>query len=170
MTEVRIIGSGNLDEHAVDRLVTKGAPIDVFGVGTAVGTSKDAPVTDSVYKMVEYDSKAVMKLTPLKRNLPGQKQVYRQVSEGIYSRDLICSSKELPPEKTTWTPLLEEVMVNGVRVGPPLSTSKIRDQFADRISRLPMGVRHLTRPVSYPVSVSDNLDKLALVTARSVNN
>ena len=41
--DVRIVASGDLDEYAVERLVRAGAPIDVFGVGTEMTTSRDAP-------------------------------------------------------------------------------------------------------------------------------
>ena len=49
---VRIVASGGLDEYALERLVQGGAPIDMFGVGTRVGVSADAPSCDMVYKMV----------------------------------------------------------------------------------------------------------------------
>ena len=42
----RIYASGGLTEHTVERLVSAGAPIDVFGVGTDMGVSTDAPSLD----------------------------------------------------------------------------------------------------------------------------
>ena len=41
---VRIVASGGLDEYRLQRLIQDGAPIDMFGVGTRVGVSADAPV------------------------------------------------------------------------------------------------------------------------------
>src|SRR5207244_3926099 len=50
--DTRIIASGGLDEHDIARLVEAGAPIDVFGVGTRLNVSSDAPSLDVVYKLV----------------------------------------------------------------------------------------------------------------------
>ena len=76
---VRIVASGGLDEYELERLIRGGAPIDMFGVGTRVGVSADAPYCDMVYKMVCYGSRPVMKLSAGKASLPGGKQVFRQV-------------------------------------------------------------------------------------------
>src|SRR5207249_12299311 len=77
LTHVRIFASGGLDEADVDRLVAAGAPIDAFGVGTRVGVSADAPYLDSVYKLVEYDGRPVLKLSAEKSTEPGRKPVFR---------------------------------------------------------------------------------------------
>ena len=50
--EVRIFASGSLEEHDVARLAR--APIDGFGIGTALTVSADDPKLDSVYKLQEY--------------------------------------------------------------------------------------------------------------------
>ena len=75
--EVEVFASGGLDEYEIDRLVSGGAPIDGFGVGTKAGVSADAPWTDCAYKMVEYEGRPVMKLSSAKVSAPGPKQVYR---------------------------------------------------------------------------------------------
>src|SRR5207237_9947062 len=41
LTEVQIFASGDLDEYRIEELMTAGAPIDAFGVGTQLGTSGD---------------------------------------------------------------------------------------------------------------------------------
>lgn len=51
---LRIFASGNLDEWRVAELLAAGAPIDGFGVGTALDTSSDAPALDAVYKLQRY--------------------------------------------------------------------------------------------------------------------
>ena len=68
---VQILASGGLDEFSIDELAASGAPIDGFGVGTKVGSSADAPYTDFVYKLVEYDGAPVMKLSDGKESPPG---------------------------------------------------------------------------------------------------
>jgi nicotinate phosphoribosyltransferase len=87
---LHIFASGGLDEFEVDALVRAGAPIDGFGVGTRVGVSADAPHGDCAYKLVEYDGRPVLKLSPKKQTLPGPKQVFRRYgSEGHMSDDVI---------------------------------------------------------------------------------
>ncbi|HKZ75282.1 MAG TPA: nicotinate phosphoribosyltransferase, partial [Actinomycetota bacterium] len=112
LPHVRIFASGGLDESDVDRLVTAGAPIDAFGVGTRVGVSADAPYLDSVYKLVEYDGRPVLKLSEAKATEPGRKQVFR--GEG---GDVIGLRDEPPPPGSE--PLLVPVMLEGRRTGPP---------------------------------------------------
>ena len=52
---VRIVGSGDLNEERIDELMRNAAPIDSFGVGTEMVTSKDAPALGGVYKLVEQE-------------------------------------------------------------------------------------------------------------------
>jgi nicotinate phosphoribosyltransferase len=47
LAHVEIVASGGLDEHKIAALVAARAPIDVYGVGTKVGVSADAPSLDS---------------------------------------------------------------------------------------------------------------------------
>ena len=54
-----------------------GAPVDAFGIGTQLGVSADAPYVDAVYKLVEFDGRPVLKLSPAKATAPGRKQVWR---------------------------------------------------------------------------------------------
>ena len=55
-----------------DRLVEAGAPIDAFGVATAMSVSADAPALDIAYKLTEYAGKGRMKLSSGKRTLPAE--------------------------------------------------------------------------------------------------
>ena len=69
-----IVASGGLDEYQVADLLDGGAPIDVFGVGTRIGVSSDAPTLDTAYKLVEYDGRPVMKLSEGKVSRPGESE------------------------------------------------------------------------------------------------
>ena len=51
-TDAVIVASGDLDEQRIARLVAAGAPIDRWGVGTDLGTSRDSPAVGGVYKLV----------------------------------------------------------------------------------------------------------------------
>ena len=100
LADVQVFASGGLDEFGVDSLLGSGAPIDGFGVGTKVGVSADAPWTDCAYKLVEYDGRPVLKLSPGKQSLPGRKQVFRYRDEsGIYVRDVVGLADEQPPRR-----------------------------------------------------------------------
>ena len=92
---VRIVASGGLDEYELERLVQGGAPIDMFGVGTRVGVSADAPSCEMVYKMVCYGGRPVMKLSDGKASLPGGKQVFRRYdADGKMAGDVIALADE----------------------------------------------------------------------------
>ena len=114
---VRIFVSGGLDEYDIDDLVRAGAAIDAFGVGTRMGVSADAPFVDSVYKLVEYAGRPVLKLSADKATAPGAKQVFRTVRGGRLAGDVIGLRGEPPPSGTE--PLLTQAMTGGARLGPP---------------------------------------------------
>ena len=148
---VRILASGGLDEYSIDDLVSSGAPIDGFGVGTRVGTSADAPYTDFVYKIVEYDGKPVMKLSEGKANLPGAKQVYRRYGadgdSGVLGDDVVCLSDEpsAPDDGNIGEALLAPVMRDGELTAPLPSLSEAREYHRARVATLPDELRG-TRP------------------------
>ena len=80
LTSVRIIVSGDLEAGKIADLIAAGAPIDGFGVGTALAVSTDAPYLDTAYKLAAYAGQGRMKLAASKRTWPGRKQVFRQMS------------------------------------------------------------------------------------------
>lgn len=158
LEDVRIIASGGLDEYAIDALVTNGAPIDAFGVGTKFGTSADAPYIESVYKLVEFDGQPVSKQSEGKRTLPYTKQVYRTVDEhGMMLHDTITRRDEPPANSDATSPLLSEVMHNGHRRHQPESLDQIRDRIASTTASLPEPYLRLRNPDVYPVHISSTL-------------
>src|SRR5690606_19803493 len=72
-----IFASGNLDEYRLQTLLSSKAPIDGFGIGTALDISSDAPAFDCAYKLQEYAGKPRRKRSEGKATWPGRKQVYR---------------------------------------------------------------------------------------------
>lgn len=155
LERVRLIGSGGLDEDSVAKLLARGAPLDGFGVGTAMGVSADAPSLDMAYKLVEYAGKGRMKLSAGKALLPGAKQVYRQDEDGVARRDLLVRRGDLASGR----PLLRPVMRAGQRL-PDASPSleEVRQYTRRELARLPAEVRALepARP-PYSVVVGDGL-------------
>jgi len=153
LTHVRIFASGGLDETDVDRLVSAAAPVDAFGVGTRVGVSADAPYLDSVYKLVEYDGRPVLKLSVAKATEPGRKQVFRGAGG-----DVIALRDEPAPPGTE--PLLVPVMLKGRRTGPPRNLETARHLFETDLARLHEPVKRMQDPEQPVATVSDALKRL----------
>jgi nicotinate phosphoribosyltransferase len=156
---VKIIASGGLDEYEIERLVDEQVPIDMFGVGTKVGVSADAPWSDMAYKLVSFDQRPVMKLSTGKAYLPGGKQVFRRRdSQGILSGDVIgLAEEELPGAEE----LLQMVMSGGRRTGPEPTLTEMRDLLAHELEHLAPEYQQLVDPPRYPVEYSQRLQKLA---------
>ncbi|HSS94619.1 MAG TPA: nicotinate phosphoribosyltransferase [Candidatus Dormibacteraeota bacterium] len=141
LPQVRIIASGALDEVSIDKLVRDGAKIDAFGVGTRMGVSADHPYLDTAYKLVSYDGRPVMKLSRGKVTAPGRKQVFRRAKP---FGDLIGLHDEKVPAGRE--PLLEAVMVGGVRRSARPSIADSRALFKTDLGRLPAAARNIGAP------------------------
>ncbi|MDP8962247.1 MAG: nicotinate phosphoribosyltransferase [Actinomycetota bacterium] len=157
--QVRILASGGLDEHEIHRLVqVENAPIDGFGVGSALGVSADAPSLDSVYKLVAHDGRPVLKTSPGKAIWPGAKQVWRSSD---WSADTLALAEELAPGATD-LPLLVEVMDQGERTSAGrCSLSEANEHFEHQWASLPEALSHLSPSTSHPVEISPRLRQLA---------
>jgi len=169
----QILASGDLDEWSLAHVLAQGAPINGFGVGTALSTSKDAPALGGVYKLVEVERQGVatpvMKLSAGgKATFPGRKQVWRHRRSGRATGDLIALEREPAPEGSV--PLLVPVMRGGRRLAPPDSLDEIRARHQRQVGELPDGVRMLEPREAYPVSRSADLESLTELTAASVGD
>lgn len=163
---VRIVASGGLDEAQIDRLVRAGAPIDVFGVGTKMGVSADAPYLDTVYKLVAYDGRPVMKLSTGKRTLPGAKQVFRRADRDL-TADVVGLREE--PAPRDHLPMMQCVMRDGRRLDPVAPGDAVRaarTRCAADLAHLPDDCRRMTEPEPLVASLSSQLTSLAVEVAR----
>lgn len=160
LTDVEIFASGGLDEYVIADLLRRGAPINGFGVGTAMGVSADAPYLDIAYKLTEYAGTERVKLSPGKALLPGRKQVFRV--EGPYGaeRDVITTWGEDGPGR----PLLEKVMENGRRLpAGQVTVQQARERAAREIAMLPEHIRSIEpADLPYPVEISEALRSRAM--------
>ena len=150
LTGVGIFASGNLNEYEVARLLAAGAPVDGFGVGTEMGVSRDAPSLDIAYKLVEYDGRGRMKLSPGKEVLPGRKQVYRVERGGRATHDVLGAADGDEEGR----PLLGPVMKGGRRLRDgrvPLSEARARAE--GELAALPDRLRTL-EPAEPPYRVA----------------
>lgn len=155
LQRVRVFVSGGLDEYSVRDLVAAGAPIDGFGVGTAMGVSQDEPSLDMVYKLAEYAGRGRVKTSPGKPVLPGRKQVFRIEEDGAATGDVITRRAE----DAAGRPLLKCLMKAGKRVHAarePIDDA--RERARRETARLPHEMRALDAPPRpYPVQVSGPL-------------
>lgn len=151
MGAARIVASGGLDEHRIAELHAAGAPIDVYGVGTKMGVSADAPYLDSAYKLVAYGGRPVMKLSTGKATAPGAKQVYRG-PQG----DVVALSDERPP--AGMEPLLVPVMSGGSPVAAAEPLTDVRDRCAADLAGLPDRIARLRLPKTGEVRFSARLE------------
>jgi len=138
-------------------LIEAGAPIDVFGVGTELATSADAPSVAAVYKMAEITSgterRLVAKYSSDKHTLPGAKQVFRY-SDG----DVIGLSDECQPARSDnkrAKALLRPVILGGNLVEELPTTSAIRDYCAQAVRQLSPG--HTVEYSRQMLAVSEQL-------------
>ena len=160
LTEVAIFASGSLDEYRINELLRAGAPIDAFGVGTAMVTGADAASLDASYKLAEYQSVARLKTSQGKLSLPGRKQIFRAINakSGFYA-DLIglddegttTVAREFKPVPTEVAAMLTRQMVGGRRVEPRPTLAESRERLMQALARLEQRHKDLERPEAYPV-------------------
>ncbi|MEK6325610.1 MAG: nicotinate phosphoribosyltransferase [Acidobacteriota bacterium] len=185
MTNTRIFASGDLNEYRIADLVSSGAEIDSFGVGTELATSYDAPALSGVYKLAGVEENGHMsmrmKLSHDKATYPGAKQVWRLTDKtGKYATDLIALADEEPPLANSGElvdsarPLLEPAMKQGrvvegfARTSSDLTVgesdasfvrlNRARDHAADERKRLPDDLLRLESEAKYPVGLSRQLE------------
>jgi nicotinate phosphoribosyltransferase len=158
MRETRIVASGDLEETSIGAMVAAGAPIDAFGVGTELGTSRDSPVVNGVYKLVaDADTKGgwrgVRKLSADKATLPGAKQVFRRSDGGTFRDDLVAAADE----DAEGEPLLVPFMRAGEIVRNE-SLDMMRERAETSLRALPAQLRRPDpAPEPYPVRISARL-------------
>jgi nicotinate phosphoribosyltransferase len=154
-SQVKIIASGDLDEYRIAQLVDAGAPIDGFGVGTELITSRDAPALGMVYKLVELDGIGKFKLSAGKRTYPMAKQVFRQsAADGRFCGDHVTRADEV----ASGQPLLSRVVQTGRLNGPLPRLGAIRQYCASQLAALPTRLLTLDGQAQYPITYSDRLE------------
>lgn len=169
--ETKIVASGNLNEFRIAELLDAGAPIDMFGVGTDLVTSRDAPALEGIYKLVEVgegsERRCLIKTSSGKETLPGRKQILRAFDDdGRAAGDRLARAGE--PPRPGEEPLLRLVMRNGRRAGRRAGIERIRAVARDGVARLREDVRALRAPAAYPVTVSERLAELEAEVRREI--
>lgn len=136
LAEAKIFATGDLNEHKIHELMAARAPIDVFGVGTALSTSADAPSLGVVYKLVEIEAdgrRFTTKLSQEKHNFPGAKQIFRMADHDVLGRSTECILCD-----TGLVEALQRPVILGGKLVEPLPTAaEARRNAIDRLARLP---------------------------------
>jgi nicotinate phosphoribosyltransferase len=126
------MATNDLDEHSIAALTKAGAPIDVFGVGTSLATSFDAPALSCVYKLVELETpqgkRYPFKKSTGKATLPAQKQIFR-----FPDHDFVALATESCPVGAQ--PLLTQVMQQGQPLVLEKNIRRIQSYAREQISR-----------------------------------
>jgi nicotinate phosphoribosyltransferase len=159
LEKATIFASGNLDEYRLRDLLSCAAPIDGFGVGTALDVSSDAPSLDCAYKLQEYAGKPRRKRSEGKATWPGKKQVYRHFgTDGCLVRDVVALEENDPHGGQ---PLLLPAMQAGWRINGDITLNQIRQRTLAEYARLPKPMTALEIAPTYPVVISAPLQALA---------
>lgn len=170
MQETKIFVSGDLNEYVLDRLVKRKTPIDSFGVGTELVTSRDDPALSGIYKLValKRNGKTVfrVKKSEGKRTVPSAKQVFRHYNDqGKIQYDIITLSDETPRDTT---PLLTQVMREGHLVTTLPSLEQSRETARKHLESIPTKYKRLYGSVKPPVRMSRRLRKLTQTLWKTV--
>ena len=157
--DIQIVVSGGLDEHGIEALLGQGAPVDAFGIGTALDVAVDAPALDMAYKLQEYAGRARRKRSTGKATWPGVKQVYRERERGgAIVRDRVALATDTTPGEA----LLVQVMQDGRRLNAESPLAQLRAYCLQQLQLLPDYVRELTNTgEGFPVLISASLRALA---------
>jgi nicotinate phosphoribosyltransferase len=156
---LKILVSNDLDETKIDELLGAEAPIDAFGVGTELITSRDAPAISMVYKLVELNGIGRIKKSSGKRTYPMAKQIYRLRDEnGKFALDRITRADETAEGEALLVPVVRQ----GKLVGELPGLDSIRERCRIQRESLPDRFRTLEADSSYPLEYSDALEAEAV--------
>ncbi len=179
-----ITASNELNEEIIHQLVTDGAPIDTWGVGTHLVTGGNQSALTGVYKLASrqhHDSMVpVLKVSnnPEKTTNPGIKQVYRFSDDnGMLLADLIALDDEtvapgtphmfrhpsivqkkfLLSEYARIEAMLKPKMLKGKIVDPRPPLQEIRSTAIANLAKLDASYKRIINPHVYKVSLTQNL-------------
>ncbi len=136
---VKIFASNDLNEYKISKLRERDARIDGYGVGTELITAKPVAAIPGVYKLVEDENGAKIKLAEGKKSYPGRKQVYRVEQNGQYIEDILA----LEGERINGIPLLEKVVENGERIRARRTLKEIRKYCKEEVAKMPQSTKEV---------------------------
>ncbi|MFX0038733.1 MAG: nicotinate phosphoribosyltransferase [Promethearchaeota archaeon] len=156
---VLIVASSDLNEYIIREIVDKNAPIDAFGVGTELATSRDDPTIAGVYKLIEYNGVPKIKISEEKVTYPGKKQIYRIYDKsGMFKEDILKLENESPPPNSE--ALLTQIMKDGKLTLKLPKLDDIQKFYLENIKKLPASYKKLEEEDIFRLKVSEKLQNL----------
>ena len=185
LQDVKILASGDLDEHLIESLRQQGARIDMWGVGTRLVTAHDDPALGGVYKLTalrkaggEWEDKVKLSEQIVKTSIPGIQQVRRFDRDGHFVADMIYDERlgtgtDWPivhladptrrrriPTGLTHADLLVPVLRKGKLVYNVPSLEDARRRCREQLACLHPGIKRLVNPHEYPAGLHYGLHEL----------
>lgn len=174
--DTKIVASSDLDEYELERLLSQGAMIDVWGVGTRLATAYDEPALTGVYKLAALQDADGTWTYRMKRSEerakasdPGMLQVRRfyrpdgqpaadvvyDLMVGIEANPLLVSLDGSTVQSLDglpdWEDLLVPVFREGTLVYQPPAAAAARQRCQSQWAALPEPIKRLRDPQPYLV-------------------
>jgi len=189
LKDAYIVVSNELDEEIIETLVSEGAPVDVWGVGTHLVTGGNEASFTGVYKLAAVQRNGVLEPTmkfsdnPEKSTNPGIKELYRLYDgAGSAVADvMLLAGERLDPDRPatfhhpsldtrrfSWTPcgtirpMLDKVMEGGRRVVAAPTMVELRSRRVESMRSFDHTFLRFLNPHIYKVAISDSLRALKL--------
>lgn len=180
--DVKIVASNDLDEWIIRDLISQGAKIDIFGVGTNMIISKDAPALGVVYKLVAIEKNGAMRpKIKVSGNIekitnPGVKDIVRFSSNGKLVGDvLVLDGEEASSPMITFDQfhahnkrvlegsfekILTPIFLNGKLVYRSPLLPEIRQRAMEQLGLLDDEHKRLLNPEIYWLGLSEKMFNL----------
>lgn len=178
-SNLKIVASNEINEETLRSLADQGHEIDIFGIGTHLVTCQNDPSLGCVYKLVEINSEARIKLSEsiAKMTLPSKKDGYRLYGElGHPVLDLMITKDEQQPlpgkkvlcchpfeanKRTYVTPTdvetLHHLVWDGEIKADNRALKDIREYSMEKVRMLRKDHLRALNPTPYKVSLSEKL-------------
>lgn len=189
LEDATICVSNDITEEVISALISDGAPIDSWGIGTHLVTGGTQAALGGVYKLASKEEDGVfvptLKISSSydKTTNPGIKQVYRFYNENdealadlvaLSSEEIKCGTNHLffhpfsdqdmfVMRKSSYTkiePLLIKQMEDGKRINEPEKLVNIQHEAEESLSHFDKTYKRLVNPHIYKVSLSKRLKDL----------
>ncbi|MFA6214999.1 MAG: nicotinate phosphoribosyltransferase [Patescibacteria group bacterium] len=168
LKDVKIMLLSNLNEHRVKKMNQQGAAADYYVAGEELTTSPDAPKLSVVYKLSEVIKNGQpipkMKLSVGKVSLPGKKQVFRQIKNGRYSKDIVGLEAEKIKGQRLLLPMIEK---GKLRYNLP-TPEEINRRYEKERKKFFSNLFSISHKTSYQVKISPELAKLTQKTKKTI--
>lgn len=183
--DAQVIVSNDLDEVTILSLISQGAKVDGWGIGTKLITAFDHPALGAVYKLaaIEGENGEWLNRIKISGNIekvttPGKKKLYRIInkdtgmSEGDYitvydeefdySKPLLMfhpihTMKRKLIKSYEAVDLLQDIIVDGEVVYESPSVDEMREKCSESLSQIWEETKRFLNPQEYPVDLSKKL-------------